>query len=129
MRAFLARASCVRPFSFEISLHYHRSYSYLLLFPTLDSTFRVICLSCYIISILKYFARDSEIREIHEIHESRESREIHESRINWEEKDRDRKIPEIKIPCLHGAHQGRPRLEAIRKLTGIGWRGNGKHGD
>lgn len=36
----------------------------------------------------------------------------------WEE-NRDRKVAEIKISCLHGPHQGRPWVEVIRKLTGI----------
>jgi len=36
----------------------------------------------------------------------------------WEE-DRDRKITEIRIPCLHGPHQDRPWVEVIRKLIEI----------
>lgn len=47
----------------------------------------------------------------------------------WEGKERDRKIPEIKIPCLHGPHQGRPWVEVMRELTGTGQRENVEHGE
>lgn len=47
----------------------------------------------------------------------------------WEEKDRDRKITEIGIPCLHGPHQGRPWVEVIRELTGIDQKENVEYGE